>query len=389
MTQRLFLLCCALALALLVWALQQGFSLTGLQPRPLLCTPQEPDGARELLDIADDLGFAGVQLSLRDRDGSWSDCAAGWVDWRGAGEPMSVQHRLRYLSLSKVLTSAIAVRLAVKRQLDLDQRLVDLLGLDGPYADPRIRDVTLRYLLTHTGGFDRGVSGDPMMARWPWCPNRFEELVGVDLDFPPGQRFAYSNLGYCLLGKAIENQFDKPFATLVREELLLPANQPGIIPVLNGMQHPGEARLQIHPLESFDVLNSLDYEAMIATGAWSGTAADFGRLMEAVFLTPGGLLDADARSLLTDVAPNCDISRWRHCHGLGLYRHREGEGPVMHWRDGSLTGGTAFFAVSDDGQIAVWLANSRTPDWIAVNDRIGQAVYRFFWQNAISQSMSH
>lgn len=384
MSRRLALFLGTLCLAILGWLWIQDFSLTGLQHQPQACTPYRSDGAEGLLELAGEFGFVGVQLSVRDKSGNWLDCAAGWADWTGLGEPMSTEHRMRYLSLSKVLTSALSVKMVRDGRLNLDERLVEILHVGGPYADPRVSQITLRQLLSHTGGFDRLKSGDPMMVRTPWCPKQAQHLGALRLDFSPGERFAYSNLGYCLLGSALEHPTGRRLETLITEELLQPAGLMGLMTVNNGVQRSDEPRLQTHPAEPFDVLNGLDYDSMHATGAWSGTAADFGRLMEKVFLSapPGNLLDSEGRRLLTDVAGDCDVSKWRHCHGLGLYRYREEGGPTMYWRDGSLNGGTAFFSVSDDGQIVVWVANSRQPNWVSINDRIGHAIYRYFTERA-------
>lgn len=380
MSRRLVVLLGTLCLSVMGWFWTQEFSLTRLMRQPQACIPHGPDRADELRRLADKLGFAGVQVSIRDKDGKWSDCAAGWADWAGLGEPMSIQHRVRYLSLSKVLTSVLSVKLVREGRLNLDERLVDALHVDGPYADPRVGLITLRHLLSHTAGFDRRLSGDPMMVNAPWCPKWVEILADLRLDFAPGQRFAYSNLGYCLMGAALERMNGQALAALITDELLQPIGLMRIRPVKNGVQEPDEPRLQIHPEEPFDVLNELDYDSMHATGAWSGTAADFGRLMEKIFISvpPDGLLDSEGRRLLTEVAGDCDIAKWRHCHGLGLYSYREEGGPTIYWRDGSLHGGTAFFAVSEDGQIVVWVANSRKPDWLNDNDSIGLAIYRYF-----------
>jgi len=380
MTHRLAMLLGTLCLSILGWFWMQDFSLTGLMPQPHACSPNRSDGGEDLLRLANKLGFSGVQVSLRDKDGKWSDCAAGWADWAGLGEPMSIQHRMRYLSLSKLLTSALSVKMTREGRLNLDERLVDVLHVDGPYADPRVGLITLRQLLSHTAGFDRRLSGDPMMVSAPWCPKLLDNLADFRLDFAPGEHFAYSNLGYCLMGAALERMNGQALAALITDELLQPTGLMRIQPLKNGVQGPDEPRLQIHPEEPFDVLNALDYDSMHANGAWSGSAADFGRLMERVFISvpPNGLLDVEGQRLMTQVAGDCDITQWRHCHGLGLYRYREEGGPTIYWRDGSLPGGTAFFAVSEDGQIVVWVANSRKPDWLTDNDSIGLAIYRYF-----------
>lgn len=190
------------------------------------------------------------------------------------------------------------------------------------------------------------------------------------------------------MGAALERMTGQQLATLIVDELLRPSELMRLRPVKNGIQNPDEPRLQIHPEEPFDVLNELDYDSMHATGAWSGTAADFGRLMERIFISapPDSLLDLEGRRLLAQVAGDCDISKWRHCHGLGLYRYREKGGPTAYWRDGSLHGGTAFFAVSEDGQIVVLVANSRKPEWLSDNDSIGLAIYRYFGASMADRS---
>lgn len=379
MSRRLAVLLGTLCLSILGWFWMQDFSLTGLMRQPQACNPNRPDGVEDLLRLANKYGFPGAQVSLRGKDGNWSDCTVGWADWAGLGEPMSVQHRMRYLSLSKVLTSALSVKLVQEGRLNLDELLVDALHVNGPYADPRVALITFRQLLSHTAGFDRRLSGDPMMVNVPWCPKMVETLSDFRLDFAPGERFAYSNLGYCLMGAALERMNGQALAALITGELLQPTGLMRIRPVKNGVQEIDEPRLQVHPEERFDVLNELDYDSMHATGAWSGTAADFGRLMESIFISspPYSLLDLEGRRSLTEVAEDCEIAKWRHCHGLGLYRYREKGGPTIYWRDGSLHGGTGFFAVAEDGQIVVWVANSRQPNWMQINDSIGRAIYSY------------
>lgn len=369
-----------LCLSTIGWLWVQVFSPTSLMPQPQACSPHSPEGVEALLGLASEFGFAGVQVSIRDAHGNWSDCSAGWANWVGLGEPMSTQHRMRYLSLSKVLTSTLAVKLVRDGHLNLDDHLVDILQVEGPYVDPRVSQITLRQLLSHTAGFDRMKSGDPMMVPAPWCPKQLPQLRKSRLDSAPGEHFAYSNLGYCLVGVALERVGEQTLERLITDVLLQPAGLTSILPVKNGEQLQNEPRLQIHPAEPFDVLNGLDYESMHATGAWSGTAADFGRLMERIFISPlqSSLLDSEGRRQLTAVADDCDISRWRHCHGLGLYRYQEDDGATIYWRDGSLNGGTAFFAVADDGQMIVWVANSRQPNWLPINDNIGRAIYGYF-----------
>ncbi|MFO0954640.1 MAG: serine hydrolase domain-containing protein [Isosphaeraceae bacterium] len=102
-----------------------------------------------------------------------------------------------------------------------------------PPADPRWRRITVRELLQHRGGFDRGRSGDPMFRSVAVAREFGSEppagtgliirsMLGRPLDLDPGERDAYSNFGYCVLGRAIENASGEPYEKAVRRLVLGP-----------------------------------------------------------------------------------------------------------------------------------------------------------------------
>ena len=83
------------------------------------------------------------------------------------------------------------------------------------------------------GGWDRDKSFDPM-----FIPIKIAKTFGTEppanqeqiirymltqpLDFDPGEREAYSNFGYCVLGRVIEKVSGKPYGKYVQEEVLAP-----------------------------------------------------------------------------------------------------------------------------------------------------------------------
>ena len=48
-------------------------------------------------------------------------------------------------------------------------------------------------------------------------------MLGRRLDYDPGTQYAYSNFGYCLLGRIIETITGKGYDEFVRESVLKPA----------------------------------------------------------------------------------------------------------------------------------------------------------------------
>ena len=143
----------------------------------------------------------------------------------------------RIASISKPFTAVVVLQLVENGILTLDtpvfQYLDDLQPLDGMDVDPRIDEITIRHLLEHSGGWDRNVSYDPMFmpsdiaraAGTPEpadCTTIIRYMLGQPLDFDPGSQYAYSNFGYCILGRVIEKASGIPYEAYVATHILDP-----------------------------------------------------------------------------------------------------------------------------------------------------------------------
>lgn len=159
----------------------------------------------------------------------------GWADPE-AGRPVQPRSLFRIASISKPITAAAILRLIEQGKLKLDDLAFALLDLPMPEdekRDPRLKDVTVRHLLHHTGGWDRDKSFDPLFrsiriaralgTKPPAEPEQIiRYMLGQPLDFDPGSRFAYSNFGYCVLGRLIERISGRPYEKYVHDEILTP-----------------------------------------------------------------------------------------------------------------------------------------------------------------------
>ena len=156
---------------------------------------------------------------------------------REAGAPVQPDSLFRIASVSKPITAVAVLKLVEDGLLDLDARVFpDLLADVGPgrVADARMNRITVRDLLRHRGGFDRDISGDPQFLQWDIsrelrkptpvdCVDVIAYMKSRRLDFAPGERFAYSNFGYCLLGRVIERASGSSYEAYVRNRVLIPA----------------------------------------------------------------------------------------------------------------------------------------------------------------------
>jgi N-acyl-D-amino-acid deacylase len=152
--------------------------------------------------------------------------------------PVEPQTLFRIASISKPLTAAAVLCLVEDGVLTMESRMMDVLKPDifsepTKKLDERIHDITIRHLLQHLAGWNRDKSGDPMFQS-----NRIAEALhiagpptpaevvrvglGRPLDTAPGAAYAYSNFGYCVLGRIIEKITAQPYAAFVKKRVLQP-----------------------------------------------------------------------------------------------------------------------------------------------------------------------
>lgn len=128
-------------------------------------------------------------------------------------------------SIPKQFAAAALMRLAAQDRVSLDAPLTDYLP-DFPVQDHL---VTVRHLLNHTSGIAER-SGRPVRddvhSQWYRLDLSYREMMELWGDRPfvfrPGERYAYNNFGYYVLGEIISRAAGKPFHEHAERELLHP-----------------------------------------------------------------------------------------------------------------------------------------------------------------------
>ena len=290
--------------------------------------------------------------------------------------PVEPTSRFRIASISKPITSVMILRLVESGRLALDDAAFPIIAgrleLDADACgDPRLDAITIRQLLRHTGGFDRRASFDPMFRPIP-----IAEALGVDapasaadvvryvwrreLDFAPGARVAYSNFGYCVLGRVIEEICDQPYESAVREELLRPLGIDGMRIGASRTSSSDANEVRYHEAKEWIVdsvwndgarvpvqYGGFHLEAMDAHGGWIASAPELVRFASA--------LDPDATpSLLGDDALGQMFERPAAAEGKAAFYacgwsvRPIGDG-ANHWHLGALPGTSTLLVRRHDG----------------------------------------
>jgi serine-type D-Ala-D-Ala carboxypeptidase/endopeptidase len=126
-------------------------------------------------------------------------------------------------SISKAFTSVALAEMVNRGEVRLEDPARRYLPDDVPLPDA----ITLLTLATHTSGLPRMPSNfNPADKSDPYADFTAETLYdavrATELEYPTGERSSYSNLGYSLLGHALERASGMSYADLIAQRIAGP-----------------------------------------------------------------------------------------------------------------------------------------------------------------------
>ncbi|WP_394511525.1 serine hydrolase domain-containing protein [Roseateles sp. DXS20W] len=151
------------------------------------------------------------------------------------GVPLQPDHLLRIGSVTKQIAAAALLKQIDDGKAKLDDPLAKFLP-DYPHGDR----ITLLQLLNHTSGV-KSYTGIPGYMAGPIrrdlnTAELIKEFKDQPVDFAPGEKWAYNNSGYVLLGAVVEAISGKSWHESIDELLLRPAK-------ITGVHYPAGDRL--------------------------------------------------------------------------------------------------------------------------------------------------
>lgn len=126
-------------------------------------------------------------------------------------------------SISKLFTAEAVMILVQENKISLDDKLVEIIT-ELTFNDERIKSITVKSLLNHTSGL-------PDISNYNWENNNESDTslkdyildLNLELESEPHTKYAYSNLGYNILGYLIEKLAETNFDQFVKENILIPS----------------------------------------------------------------------------------------------------------------------------------------------------------------------
>lgn len=344
-----------------------------------LATPPTPDERKRLArlaaDFMDTYEVPGLSVAIAIKGKPAYVEAFGVAD-QETGEALTPQHRFRIASISKPITSTGIFTLIEAGKLQLDEHVFgpnSILGDDYPWrADGSSAEITIEHLLTHTAGGWGNLANDPMFLNKEM---NHRELITwtlehVPLTAPPGKSFAYSNFGYCVLGRVIEKITSQTYEQYIKENIL---KRCGII----DMQIAGNALTDraINEVRYYSAAGGDPYGMNVARmdshGGWIATPSE----MTTFFVHIDGF--KDTKQLLTDETLRIMSSPTAANPGYakGLFVNPQNN----WWHEGSLPG-TATISVRTHSDFC-WSAFTNTRSKFG---DMGSALDRLPWHMVAS-----
>jgi D-alanyl-D-alanine carboxypeptidase len=326
-----------------------GCAYTNSEPAPTITPPLPTDSVEQQARLFMDRGALATVVQVRWPGGEWSK-AYGVRDL-DTKTPAQPKDRVEVASITKTMTAVTVLRLVDDGLIGLDDPVNDVIpGFTTVLHPPG--PITVRQLLGHVSGIPEYTNlqfknsdqlRQAISAPAQVTPEKAFELAGTQKWDPSSVgTFSYSNTGYEALELLVETLRHKPYAQVLREEVIDPL----------GLKDTSTAHVDVHDPrlihgyitlqgQRLDITDNADRVDSAAAGATS-TVADVDTFFSALF--QGKLTSAKSLAELKkrpSLAP----------YALGVWTWPDGgKGGTRFEGRGGLWDYLTFAAASDDGR---------------------------------------
>lgn len=313
------------------------------------------------------------------------------------GEEVKPGHLFRIASVSKLITAVAVMKLYEEGKLGLDDKVFGAEGILNDsiflsYRDSRYEEVTIRHLLNHTAGWSR-YAGDPLFSSLYIArkmdikaPAEFDAVLQYALsrrlNYKPGSRYSYSNMGYGILGEIVARKSGVTYQDYVMMNILKPLD---IHDMHIGRSYyrdkfPNEVRYHssVGAMTTYSMDGSGEQvpiyyggnniELLGPAGGWVASAPELIKFLTAVDGFPE---QPDILKPLTILQmTNPDAA------GSGLFGWRGSDKYGTWWRTGYLTGSSALMVRQQDGLNWVVMMNTSTSKHSRIHRYVSGMMFR-------------
>ena len=199
----------------------------GAEPEPARAVPEvAAAAAEEIRRIVEEDGRGGAAFGIVVAGETVVADGFGFADTEGK-TPARADHLFRIGSITKPVTAMAMLRLVHLGEARFGDPVTafvpELESAENPYS--WTPGPSVFQLATMTSGLAREPRNLPRYlvgAPQDWLDTALGALEEVSFEYEPGTRYQYSNIGYAMLGAAVERAAGEPFMAHVGEHLLTP-----------------------------------------------------------------------------------------------------------------------------------------------------------------------
>ncbi len=275
-----------------------------------------------------------------------------------ASQTATTASLFRLASVSKPITAVTIIKLVEQGKLHLSDHVFGAGALLGttygtqPYG-PSITDITVEELLHHTGGGWPNDASDPMFTNPTMTADQLISwtLDNRPLNNVPGTTYAYSNFGYCILGRVIERATGLSYEAAVKNLVLQPLGISDMTIAGNTLADRLPSEVKYYGQGGEDPYN-FNIHRMDSHGGWVATARDLATILVHVdgFAGKADLLStASIATMTTPSTANANYACGWSVNSANNW-----------WHIGSLPGTETEIIRGSNGWNWVILANTRS-----------------------------
>ena len=335
----------------------------------------------------------GASLAIMDGEQLIYCKGFGWADeeMERAAEAGDIY---RIASASKLITAVGIMKLCEQGKLSLDSPVFGPEGILNQFTeirDKRSEKITVRHLLNHTAGFSRRM-GDLMfrihdVIKWlnlSTTPTA-DQIIAYQLEMRmrdnPGGSAQYSNVGYLVLSRVIEQASGMSYEEYLQTNVLWPAGCYDMHIAENYYQDrfPHEVKYYGHDdeyIESYDGSGAMrlreyggnNTKGLQGAGAWVASSVELIRLVASIDGKPGipDILSPESIAEMKNIRRKGD-------YPLGWARYNEGSHSLI--RTGTMSGTCAYIEKRENGLSYVFLTNTSSYRGASFTNSIGRMIH--------------
>ena len=284
--------------------------------------------------------------------------------------PNSTTTKFKIGSCTKQFTAALILLLSEEGKIDLNN---DITAYIPDYPADKGNKITIHHLLSHTSGIP-DYFYLPKMQDLFFRENKTDDFIhhfwNLDLEFDPGSKLKYSNSGYFLLGKIIENVTGKSYAQVLQEKILDPLkmNDTGVV---NDKQiFPHKACGYVKLANDIEIAPYINTSGAYAAGAMYSTVEDLNKWQQA--LETGRILSKESFNRM--LTPN--FSRYGYGFGILQITVAEHKRVTLYGHEGEIYGFRSLIHIfRDEHKAIILLDNNQNTTLMNIATKIRKALY--------------